>query len=79
VRGPVHVQGTFRSVDVSLDSRSLVRAGAAAALALVNPLAALIPLIETGPGENTPCGEVLAPVKGAAAQARSRSDKVPER
>lgn len=79
VRGPVHVQGTFRSVDVSLDSRSLVRAGAAAALALVNPLAALIPLIETGPGENTPCGEVLAPVKGAAAQARNRSDKVPER
>ncbi|MCU0951732.1 MAG: AsmA family protein [Burkholderiaceae bacterium] len=77
VRGPVHVQGTFRSVDVSLDSRSMVRAGAAAALALVNPLAALIPLIETGSGEDARCGEVLGAVPGAAAQARSRSDAVP--
>jgi hypothetical protein len=71
------VRGSFRDVDISLDSSAVARAGAAAALALVNPLAALIPLIETGPGEDTHCGEVLAPVKGAAEQARNPSQALP--
>jgi uncharacterized protein involved in outer membrane biogenesis len=78
VRGPLHVRGSFSDVDISLDSSVAARAGAAAALALVNPLAALIPLIETGGGEDSHCGEVLAPVAGAAQQAKSGSTEVPE-
>ena len=78
VRGPLHVRGSFTDVDISLDSSVAARAGAAVALALVNPLAALIPLIETGGGEDSHCGEVLAPVAGAAQQARSGSTDVPD-
>jgi hypothetical protein len=78
VRGPLHVRGSFTDVDISLDSSVAARAGAAAALALVNPLAALIPLIETGGGEDSHCGEVLAPVAGAAQQAKSGSTEVPD-
>ena len=50
LRTPVHLFGSFRHPDFGLDKRQLaLRAGAAVALALVNPLTALIPLIETGP------------------------------
>ncbi len=78
VRGPLHVRGSFTDIDISLDSSVAARAGAAVALALVNPLAALLPLIETGGGEDSRCGEVLAPVAGAADQAKSGSIDVPD-
>ncbi len=78
VRGPLNVRGSFTNVDVSLDSSVAARAGAAVVLALVNPLAALIPLIETGSGEDSQCGKVLAPVAGAVEQAKSKSSEVPD-
>ena len=77
VRAPVRVRGTFRDADITIEKTAVARAGAAAALALVNPLAALLPLIETGPGEDSNCSEVLAPVKGAARQAQNRSEAAP--
>ncbi len=70
LRTPVHVFGSFRNPDYSLEKGPLLlRAGAAIALAVVNPLAALIPLIETGPGQDTDCARLLAPVQGARQQA----------
>ena len=36
---------------------------AALALALINPIAALIPLIETGPGVDTDCKDISIPTK----------------
>jgi AsmA protein len=60
LRTPVDLKGSFSHVDVSLQKEPLIaRAGAVLALAAVNPVAALIPLIETGPGESTPCRSVL--------------------
>lgn len=70
LRTPVHVFGTFREPDFSLDKKGLaLRGGGAIALALINPLAALIPLIETGPGEETDCAKLFASAKPAAANA----------
>ena len=49
LRTPLHVRGSFANPSVSLEKRPLgTRLGASALLALVNPLAALIPLIDTG-------------------------------
>mgnify|MGYP003452063129 FL=1 len=48
------------------------------ALAFVNPLAAILPLIETGPGANTDCARVLAPVQGAQQQARTTNKALPK-
>jgi uncharacterized protein involved in outer membrane biogenesis len=49
LRTPVHLRGSFANPSVSLDKGRLgTRLGAAALLALINPLAALIPLIDTG-------------------------------
>ncbi|SIK60368.1 Uncharacterised protein [Mycobacteroides abscessus subsp. abscessus] len=46
----------------------MAKAVGAAALAIIaTPLAALIPFIETGPGEDTDCSKVWSKVPGARA------------
>ncbi len=78
LRTPVRVYGSFRNPDYELDKGQLMlRAGGAIALALVNPLAALLPLIETGPGTDTDCARLLAPVRGATQQARATGSAPP--
>ena len=78
LRTPVHVFGSFREPDFALDKKGLaLRGGGVLALALINPLAALIPLIETGPGEDTDCGRLLAAARPAAKSAAQPSSKKP--
>jgi hypothetical protein len=62
LRTPFYVKGTFKDPDLSLDKKVLaIKGGAAAALAVVAaPIAALIPLINTGPGRDSPCATLLA-------------------
>lgn len=56
LRTPVQVYGSFKHADYKLEKGPLLaRAAGAIALAAIAPLAALIPLIETGPGQNTDC------------------------
>jgi uncharacterized protein involved in outer membrane biogenesis len=54
LRSPLHVEGNFEHVDVSVDKKSLLaRGGGAIGLALIaTPLAALIPLIAPGKDDN---------------------------
>ena len=67
LRGPLHVTGTFSDPDVGVDKATVsLRAGAAALLALINPLAALVPLIETGPGKDSDCAQLTASIKSTA-------------
>lgn len=61
LRAPLYVRGSFKQPNVSVDKGVLaMRAGGAIALAVLAPLAALIPLIKTGPGENSECAKLLA-------------------
>jgi len=79
LRTPVHLYGSFRNPDYGLDKGALaLRAGAAVALALVNPLTALIPLIETGPGKDADCARMLAPVQEATNQASAKGRAAPK-
>jgi uncharacterized protein involved in outer membrane biogenesis len=61
-RSPVDVTGTFKDPSVTPDAKALALRGGAAVLlaALVHPLAALIPLIETGPGKDSDCRGLIA-------------------
>jgi AsmA family protein len=77
IRGPIHLQGGFRDVDFKVDPQSIARGIGAIALGIVSPILALIPLIETGPGEDTNCRQVLAPVKGAVEQSGKSVDDAP--
>jgi AsmA family protein len=70
LRTPFYVRGTFKQPDLQLDKKVLaLKGGAAAALAIVAaPAAALLPLINTGPGKDSPCAALLAQA-GAKPQA----------
>ena len=60
----------------------VARAGASILLGLVNPLAALIPLVETGPGKDSDCTTLLASVdkaRQAAETPRRRASGVSAR
>ena len=64
LRGPVYVKGTFSQPQVALDTGRIVTRGAGAlALGLLNPLLALIPLFEAGPGTDSPCQALVSNAK----------------
>ncbi|MCC6072838.1 AsmA family protein [Massilia sp. GCM10020059] len=62
LRAPLYVRGPFKKPTVSVDKGVLaMKAGGAIALAtLAAPAAALVPLVNTGPGEDSECGKLLA-------------------
>jgi uncharacterized protein involved in outer membrane biogenesis len=73
LRSPLHVRGTLKDPQIRPDRKLLIKGGAAAALgALINPIAALLPLIETGPGKNADCESLVA-----AAERSVRPEAVP--
>ena len=60
-RSPLHVRGPLRHPRVQPDTTALAARGlGATALALVNPLLALLPFIETGPGKDSDCARMIA-------------------
>jgi len=77
LRAPIRLHGRLADPDVSVNKGALAaRAGSALLLGLLNPLAALIPLIETGPGKDSDCTALLASVdqaKRAAHTPRTRT------
>ena len=75
LRGPLHVTGTLSAPAIELDRPTVaLRAGSAALLALVNPLATLLPLIETGPGEDSDCARLTASTSRAAQRVTARGN-----
>ncbi|WP_425259302.1 AsmA family protein [Rubrivivax sp. RP6-9] len=71
LRSPVFLRGPFRQPEVRLDSGQMVARGLGAlALGLVNPLLALLPLFDGGPGADSPCAQLVqdarAPLETAA-------------
>jgi len=70
LRSPVTIRGTFKNPVVRPKIGPIAaRAGVAALLGAVNPLLAIIPFIETGPGEDSDCGQLLQRVKSEGVQA----------
>ncbi|MDP1637130.1 MAG: AsmA family protein [Candidatus Nitrotoga sp.] len=60
LRGPIHIRGTLGKPEVQLDKVNLAKRGLGAILlGVINPLLALIPLIETGPGLDSDCGRLI--------------------
>lgn len=64
LRSPLHVKGSFKKTTVRPDKKLILKGGVAAILAAVaGPLAALLPLLESGPGDNADCGALIKAVE----------------
>jgi AsmA protein len=75
LNSPLYVRGTFSQPRVSLDGEAAVRGIGAIVMGVLNPLLAVIPLINEGAGKDSPCGqlvaEALAKTQDASAKAAS--------
>ena len=79
-RAPLHVRGPLRNPQVLPDAKSLTARGLTAALlALVNPLLALAPFIESGPGKDSDCAGLLARARDWSQEPRITRDQGPPR
>lgn len=66
LRSPLYVKGTFKNPDIGVSKGALaLRAGAAVAFGLLNPFAALIPLIAPSHNQPAPCEELIARMREA--------------
>lgn len=63
LRSPLHVKGTFKHPAIRADEKLLARGGIAALLGALAPIAALVGLIDTGPGDDANCEQLIAAVR----------------
>ncbi|HEY2024145.1 AsmA family protein [Paraburkholderia sp.] len=64
LRSPLYVKGTFKNPHVGVNAAALaLRGGAAIGLGLINPFAALLPLLAPSDNKPLPCAALLAQVK----------------
>ncbi len=60
LRSPIYIRGSFAKPEVGVDQgRVVARALGAVALGMVNPLLALLPLIDAGPGKDSDCAQLV--------------------
>lgn len=72
LRSPIYIRGSFAKPQVSVDKAQVAaRAAGAVALGLVNPLLALLPLIDAGPGQDSDCGQLVRDARALPRPARS--------
>ena len=73
LRSPIYVRGMFAKPQVSVNKGQVAaRALGAIALGVVNPLLALVPLVDPGPGQDSDCRQL---VRDARAVPRSGGDE----
>jgi uncharacterized protein involved in outer membrane biogenesis len=80
LRSPINVKGGFRKPSVRPQIGPLaLRAGAGLLLGAVNPILALLPFLETGPGEDTDCGQLMKRVKSEGVKAPNKPEAPPSK
>ncbi|MGF6899591.1 AsmA family protein [Paraburkholderia sp. GAS348] len=66
LRSPLYVKGTFKDPHVGVNAAALaLRGGAVIGLGLINPFAALIPLLAPSNNKPLPCGQLLSQARQA--------------
>ena len=60
LRSPIHIRGSFARPEVEVDMAQMTaRALGAIALGVLNPVLALLPLIDAGPGSDSDCAQLV--------------------
>jgi AsmA protein len=69
LRSPLHIRGTFGAPEVGPDMGRLAAKGAGAILmGILNPLLAVLPLMDEGKGKDSPCAKLIAQATKSKAQ-----------
>jgi AsmA family protein len=72
VRSPIHVQGSFLQPEVNIEKTPIaLRVVGGIALGLINPLAAILPFIDPGNGQQASCADVLQQLKQESASGKT--------
>jgi hypothetical protein len=72
LRTPLHIRGTFGQPDVGPDMGKLAaRSGGALLMGILNPLLAVLPLIEEGKGKDSNCAALIAQATKSTKQAQA--------
>lgn len=79
LRTPLHIKGTFSEPDIGPDMGKLAARGAGAiVMGIINPLLAILPLLEEGKGKDSNCGQLIAQATKSAKQKPSATAKAAE-
>jgi AsmA protein len=79
LRTPLHIKGTFSEPDIGPDMGKLAARGAGTiVMGILNPLLAILPLIEEGKGKDSNCGALIAQATKSAKQKPSATAKAAE-
>jgi len=75
LRSPLYVKGSFKQAQVGVDKGMLaLKAGSALALAVVAPVAAVIPLVNTGENQTSQCAAELQQARRKPTTAAAKHD-----
>lgn len=75
LRSPIHVRGSFARPEAAVNKAGVAARGfGAIALGLINPLLAMLPLIDAGPGQDSDCGQLIRAARRLAS-AEIKTDK----
>jgi AsmA protein len=73
LRSPIYVRGTFANPRVEVNKgRVAARGLGAIALGIANPLLALLPLIDAGPGKDSDCGQLVRDARALPDSAQNK-------
>ena len=80
LNSPLHVRGSFSRPDIGPDTGKLAAKGAGAILmGILNPILAVIPLIEEGKGKDSNCGKLIAEAASSGKSASGATRNSPSR
>jgi uncharacterized protein involved in outer membrane biogenesis len=76
LNSPLYIRGTFGDPEVGPDMGRLATRGAGAILlGILNPLLAVLPLLEDGKGKDSPCGQLIAQATQSSKKAATSSTR----
>jgi AsmA protein len=74
LRSPLYIRGTFSKPQVAPDMKRIAAKGlGAAAMAIINPLLAVLPLLNEGEGKDSDCGQLIAELSSQAKSAAAKA------
>jgi uncharacterized protein involved in outer membrane biogenesis len=74
LNSPLYVRGTFSEPHVAPDAKMVAKGVGAIVMGVLNPLLAVIPLINQGPGKDSPCGQLIAEALAQTKNAKAKAN-----